>query len=60
MNYSLETCNEASVGDRGGEWWAMGKSTYRRLLHSLFPDLRRIMAIIPTQKAGDFKFLEED
>lgn len=22
MNYSLETCNEASVGDRGGEWWA--------------------------------------
>lgn len=30
------------------------------LLHSLFPDLRRIMAIIPTQKAGDFKFLEED
>lgn len=40
--------------------WAMGKSTYRRLLHSLFPDLRRIMAIIPTQKAGDFKFLEKD
>lgn len=22
MNYSLETCNEASVGGRGGEWWA--------------------------------------
>lgn len=22
MNYSLETCNEASVGGRGAEWWA--------------------------------------